>query len=316
MSVLSLIPEIYNEKIESDSVCDIEGYHRLTLDEFLVKFMRDKFKLTKIVKKNCEQTILSILKHSPEDIRIDLLRRFLGIGDAKIQREVLDCFLTILKNLPISFYKIFEELESTYIMNLEDCFDIFHHKFSYYFLSAEALDKLIRACEVYESDNKKENFGFERTLDKFLLIRFYEKSPKFIEALVLDYRNKIKNEVDMLSLAHQFMSANKDLDINLNVTLDLFKKNFQVKEDLIDLDSFFTYFLKKFYFKIKIIDFVNVSVERLINIYNGLNKILNKMWDNADLKRQGIIFMKEFEQVLSGLLGNSENKWKIAEYFK
>lgn len=287
------------------------------MDEFLIKFMREKFKLTKIIKKNCEQTILSIIKYSPEDIRIDLLRRFLGVGDNKIQREVLDCFLTILKNLPISFYKIFEETETGYIMYLEDCLELYKHKFSFYFLSPEALDKLIRPCEVYQGDYKLEDLGFETVRDKFLLHRFYEKSTNFIEKLLLDYKEKVKTDVDVFLIANQFMNANKDLEVNLNLTLDIFKMNFKTnRKDSIDLESFIDFFLKKFYFKIKVIDFVNVSVERLINVYNGLNKILNKMWDNADMKKNGIIFSKEFEQVLSALLGNSENKWKIAEYFK
>jgi len=95
------------------------------------------------------------------------------------------------------------------------------------------------------------------------------------------------------------------------------KKNFKINnKEFVELDSFFDYFLNKFYFKIKVIDFVNVSVDMLIYVYISLNKILHKMWDNADEKRQGIIFVKEFEQVLSMLLGNRENKWKIAEYFK
>lgn len=278
--------------------------------------MREKFKLTKIVKKNVEQTLLSIIKYSTEDIRIDLLRRFVGVGDSKIQREVLDCFLTMLKNLPISFYKIFEEQDSGYIMNLEDCLELYQHKFSFYYLSTEALDKLIRPCEVYEGDKKLEFIGYEKTRDMFLLSRFYEKCSGFVEGLLLEYRAKVKNEVDILLIANQFMIANKDLEINLTLTLEILRANFNVVNDFVDLDSFFTYFLNKFYFKIKILDFVCVSVERLINVYNGLNKILYKMWDEADLKRQGVIFMKEFEQVLSVLLGNSENKWKISEYFK
>jgi hypothetical protein len=279
--------------------------------------MREKFKLTKIVKKNCEQIILSIIKYSTEDTRIDLLRKFLGIADAKIQREILDCFLIILKNLPISFYKIFEEQESDYIMNLEDCLDFYHQKFSYYCISSEALDKLLRPCEVLEGNKRLENLGYERTRDKFLLNRFYLKSPNFIEALLLEYSSKIKNEVDILLIANQFINANKDLEINLNLTLDIIKKNFKINnKEYIDLNSFFDYFLNKFYFKIKVIDFVNVSVDMLIYVYISLNKILHKMWDNADEKRQGIIFVKEFEKVLSMLLGNRENRWKIAEYFK
>ena len=53
-----------------------------------------------------------------------------------------------------------------------------------------------------------------------------------------------------------------------------------------------------------------------IIIYNDLDKILLKMWEKADMKRNGVIFFREFEGVMNVFLGSSENKWKITEYFK
>jgi len=120
----------------------------------------------------------------------------------------------------------------------------------------------------------------------------------------------------VIEIVNYFINANREFEINLNLALEIFITNFKVNNDLLELESFFNFFLNKYYFKVKILDFTYVSVDRLINIYFGLDKLLGKMWDNADFKKQGIIFFKEFEQVLIVLLGNSENKWKIAEYFK
>lgn len=290
----------------------------MTMDEFLLKFMKEKFKLTKIVKSNCEKTILSLLKYAGDDIRIDMLRRFIGIGDSKIQREILDCFLIILKNLPISFYKIYDETDTPYIMGFDTAFDILNHKFPHYLLSAEAFDKLIRVCEIYDGDKKLEESRYEKVRDIYFLHHFYNKNTTYIENLLQDYKSKKKLEEDILEMSHEFISANRDYDIKLNTIFEVFENNFKIlkKTSTIDLDSFFAYFLKKLYFKIRIVDYLKISLEIFIQTYNGLQKLLLKMWEKADIKKQGIIFYKEFEQVLGSLLGSSENKWKIIEYFK
>jgi len=68
------------------------------LDDFLFRYMSEKFKLKKIIKKNTEETIMAVMKYSKEDPRIDVFRRLLGIGDHKIRREVLDIYLILLKS--------------------------------------------------------------------------------------------------------------------------------------------------------------------------------------------------------------------------
>jgi hypothetical protein len=97
-SLLNILPDIYNEKCENDNRADLEGNNRMFLDEFLLYYMKDKFHLKKIIKKNSEEFIMGILKYSKEDTRIDLIRRFLGIGDDKYRREILDIYLTFLKS--------------------------------------------------------------------------------------------------------------------------------------------------------------------------------------------------------------------------
>jgi len=315
-SLMSFIPELYNEKIVKDNLCEIQGSYKKTMDEFLYKFMEEKFKYTKIVKRNCEQTILSIIKYSPEDIRIDTVRRFLGIGDGKILREVLDCYLALLKNLPISFYKIFVDNESGYMINLDECLEIYNNKFANYHLGNENIEKLIKACDVYLDDKKLEDFGYEPTLNKFLLDRFYKRNFIFIEGLLEEYQKKTQNEIELMTLANQFIIANRDLDVNYNMAEVIIKENFIIRENVVELDSFFTYFLNKYQFKMRIIKFVNLSLERLLNVYNSLDSILNKLWESADCKKQGIIFAKEFDRVIEFLMGNSEFKWKIKDYFK
>lgn len=259
------------------------------------------------------------MKYSNEDFRIDLLRRFLRIGENSIRREVLDCYLTLLKNSPISFYKLFEEEESNYLMNLDVCFTIYKNKFPNFKLSIEAFDKIIRASEIYDSSNTMIQSGqsnYEGVRDKLLLTNFYSKNVGIIEQILNDFKEGLINEIDALEIANHFMIANSEFELNLVYVLDILKLNFVVEEDKIDLQSFFDFFLKKFFFKIKVIDFMNITIDRLINIFNSLDKMINNLWNKADMQRNGVIYFKEFDNVIKNLMGNSENKWKISEYFK
>ncbi len=291
------------------------------MDRVFLKYFTEKLKIKKIVNKTCEQFLLGIIKYSTEDNRIDLLRRLLGIGDSRIHIEVVDCFLTILKNLRISFLKIFQDSIEEYIMNVEECIEIYQQKFSFYLISQEAIYKILHKCQVYEGGEKLNNLGYIKIRDLFLLNRFYEKSEYFFEKLLNEYRNKEKTEIGLIEISRDFIIANSDFDINYNLSIEIFEGNFPIKKNntnikFILLENLFEIFTKKKYFKIKIIDFVYISVEIFIKIYDFLKEILEKIWENSDLKSDGIIFFKEFEKVLLKFLGKSENKWKIAEYFK
>jgi len=299
-----------------DSRLDLEGKPKTSMDEFFLKYMKDKFKMTKIIKRNCEQMLMSILKFAAEDVRIDLLRKFLGIGDDKVKREILDCYLTSLKNLPISFYKLFEEGFPDYLMSVENCVEIFINKFPNYSIHMESLDKLLRQSLISKAEKEVENLGLESKKDIFMLMKYYNKSNSTFQFLLNDFKNKTKNEESYLNIADQIMIANKEFEVNFFQVSELLKRNFSIVDDKIQLEPFLDYFVEKFSFKIKITDFLQVCIDCFGVIYADLDKLLVKMWENADSKRNGIIFNKEFEAVLNVLLGNSENKWKISEYFK
>ena len=63
-SLLYLIPEVFNEKIDSDYKLDSENRGRLQFDDFFYKFMEKKFKMKKLINKHIEETILSVVKYS------------------------------------------------------------------------------------------------------------------------------------------------------------------------------------------------------------------------------------------------------------
>ena len=97
--MLYLIPELYNEKINLDLKYDAESKKRKQLDEFFYDYMAEKFKLKKFIKKHSESSLMAIIEYSKEDDRVDLIRRFLGIGDTKLRREILDIYLSLLRSI-------------------------------------------------------------------------------------------------------------------------------------------------------------------------------------------------------------------------
>lgn len=92
-----LIAELYSEKIDYDLKHELDD-HKMLFDEFFIILMKDKFRMKSIIKKNSEDSIASIIKYSIEDKRIDLARRFLGIGENKLRIEVMEEYFTLLKS--------------------------------------------------------------------------------------------------------------------------------------------------------------------------------------------------------------------------
>lgn len=99
---MSLIAELYVEKIDYDLKHEFE--HKMLFDEFFIFLMKDKFRVKSIVKKNSEESIASIIKYSIEDKRIDIARRFLGIGDNKLRIELLEDYLVLMKSNEINLF--------------------------------------------------------------------------------------------------------------------------------------------------------------------------------------------------------------------
>ena len=62
--LLYLIPQLYDDKIIQDSKAEASGSRKNLFDITFYEFFRNRFKIKKIVKKHCEETIMSILMYS------------------------------------------------------------------------------------------------------------------------------------------------------------------------------------------------------------------------------------------------------------
>lgn len=97
-SLLNLISELYNDRIESDFDHLIRlKIDNISFDRFFYNYMLDKFKLKKLTDKNIEEVIKSVLVFAQEDERVNIFRKFLCIGDDGYRKEILEYYLLIIK---------------------------------------------------------------------------------------------------------------------------------------------------------------------------------------------------------------------------
>ena len=103
-SLLSLIPDMFNEKIELNNKFSKKGGGSAKFDEFFYDYMKDKYKLYEVIDNNCEQVVSAILKYQSVDKRVELYRKFLGLEPEPIRVEILDSYLQILKSIILFIY--------------------------------------------------------------------------------------------------------------------------------------------------------------------------------------------------------------------
>jgi len=304
-----------------DNKYEFQNQYHLNLDAFFLQFMKERFQIKKVFKKNIEQLLSAIFKYCNEDKRINLFKNFLGMSERKIKTEILDCYLLLLKNLSVSFYKIFDDFETSksLLMSLENCLGIYLNKFTHHQLHMLNIDLLLKNTQVFKNNKELEVIPLQEKKDLLFLNRFYNKNQEYFKNLLLESKNNNITLINQNEISEKLYSANQEFGIDLNNSVQIFKRHFKYDGlDEIQLQSLFEFFLDKFYFKVKIIDFVDITVDALINLYDKLEKKILNIWDKVlFLKNKEVIFFKEFEVILTTIIGNNnDNMWKINLYFR
>lgn len=180
-------------------------------------------------------------------------------------------------------------------------------------------DDIIALSSVSEGENKIEFKSHQQKIEYFYLMRFFSKSNSYFDYLFNEYNSEPKNEMilELTKISDLFISANKEFEINYTQTVEILMNNFKfIKEDILNFDDFMEFFKKKRKFSIKIIDFVEKTLEYAINIYKTIESKLNDFCDNSREFANNCLILKDFEEVILKLIPNFENKWMINDYFK
>jgi hypothetical protein len=212
---------------------------------------------------------------------------------------------------------LFDDSHTTFFMNTELCFEIFHAKLrEYKSLANETKYALLRSTKFTINDKDQKNVKEEKIYEYMLVNRFYSKAYVFLNEMLDGYRNNGKNLENLQRFYEPFSFCNKEFNISKEEFSSIFHRNFKIIGENIDLDHFFTFFEnKKFTFKIKNDDFIELSLNAIINEHSFLNNKLNVLFDLVDMKKKGVIFLKEFEELMSKIFINIDTRWKNNEYF-
>ena len=316
-SLLNLIPDLYRSKAKDNIIKENENLPKINFDEFFLLFMKEKFKLQKIVKKNAEKTIKAVLLYEKEDQRIFLFKRFLGLHNKdKVIREVFDIYLILLQNLPISFDKLFYETNYlSFIMDTNFCFECIHACLNFYQILNKVSDIIIIHSTVYEQSSKNIiTLSGDKKRDYFYLLRLNEKSIIFFNKLINDLKQNIR-EKDIEPIITYLHNSNLIFKLSRDDCYNILKRNFKINDNnTIDLDSFLEFFVNKLTYKIQIYDFCDIIFNAIQFIFDGITKKCKKIFTEIRLG-SGIIFYKDFEKIIFKLIRNGEIKWKISNYF-
>jgi len=311
--------------MENDNKQVFEGFRKNSMDEFLYQFLLDRFKLKKLVKKHIEETIMAVLKYAGDDERVSLFSQFLGI-DTQIRRELLDHYLSVIKGifllifiaLPFSFFKLFGDDYKNYLMNTEFCFEILRSKLPKFKLIHENKDVLLKQSICY--NNKKIITVNEvKKFEVLILSRFYTKSLSFFNVIINDFKTGKKTQLDRRTLSDQIKISTAEFELEDLFINNLLENYFgeDLTEDDVSLDVFFKFFdSNNFEMKIHAYEFVEVTFKTVTMIYSWVLNKITQFWDFVDFTKEGIMFFKNFEKLMLILVKDTENKWKITEYFK
>ena len=213
-------------------------------------------------------------------------------------------------------YQLFEEKDPHCLMKSEICFEIYHLEIQElkYLVNDTKLD-IIKRTIFKINDKQITSFTVEKIYEYMLVNRFFLSGKEYLKNLILEYKNKHKKSEKIDNFYDSFYDSNKEFNISYNDFNAIFKKNFKVTEEFVDLDNFFNFYDQKEYsFKIKINDFLEVSLKAFNNVYAFILDYLNVIFDQEDTMKKGIICLKEFKVIMAKIFIN-QDEWKFMEYF-
>lgn len=202
-------------------------------------------------------------------------------------------------------------------MNTELCYEIYHAKLrEFKSLANETKYALLKATTFSINDKEYKYVNEDKIYEYMLVNRFYQKAYVFLNELLADFRNNGKTHEVLEKFYESFAFSNKEFNIKYQEFNQIFHKLFKIEDGKIDLESFFSFFHdKKYTFKIKNDDFIDISLETIISEHDYLIDRLNIMFEVVDVRKLGIIYFKEFEELMVKIFSNIDTRWKNNEYF-
>jgi len=222
--------------------------------------------------------------------------------------------------LPESFYKLFADDYKELTIKSEVCFEILYQKLNEYEFVYQLKESIMKRTKIYDNGKLSQTLSdedWETKLEYLILTKFYNDSYVFIKDLEFQYTKLKKKSMDIEHFYDSFKSSNEEQNLTNDQIAEILNKYFDLERDFIQLESFFNFFNNhKLTFKIKIDSFLKIFLARLEYIIDLLEKEINVYYEMADIKKIGLIFLKDFEFMMKELLKGNDNIWKVVDYYK
>ena len=195
-------------------------------------------------------------------------------------------------------------------MQTDLCIEIYFTKFNYYDLIKENKLTLIKASVLEENSIENKTMLEEKKYEIFVLNRFVQKAQFFINELIYQFKENNKSFEPLSSFYDQFSIVNKEFNFTNTEFKYYFSKNLNVVSDQVSLESLQN-FIAKYCFKIRVVDFIQITLISFISIFDFLESNITSVFDIFDTKKQGIFHFKEFTDAVNFIFKVPENDWKI-----
>jgi len=166
----------------------------------------------------------------------------------------------------------------------------------------------------YEDKKQLKTLNLQEKFELLTLVRFYDSSLNFITTIAKEYKNGVEF-MDISSFIANYNSLNKDFNFTDEDNLKIWKNHFIVNnENMINLESFFNFFSRKFSIKINVDDYLNISLKGFTLLFGTIESKLKNFFNMYAVK--GMIYYTQFDIIFKNIFEKSENKWKTLEYFR
>lgn len=202
-------------------------------------------------------------------------------------------------------------------MSTELCFEIYFSKFKVYEFIKENRDSIIKLSVLNEGEIEIKSLENENKLNFFICSRFLFKSTILINEIISDLKNNVRKFISLQTLYKHFSDVKIEIEMTIHEFKKLAEKVFIVDDkENVELESIITFYQKNYSLKVKVTDFLEISLNSIVSSYDFLERKIIMIFDQNDPRRNTIIKFKEFQTSITQILGVSENEWKINEYFQ
>jgi len=304
-------------KIELTSKAKFEGGARFSdnFDSVFLDFMTKEFKLKKVIKNKIESALLATNLYLGDSYAISIFKKAIRFGDS-IRRELVDLYLTVVKEIPIPLLKILNSEDNPMYVDLNFLIKIYTIFLKDFELNKYLLDEIFSKSK-FVIDNLEVNVKSKKERrDFYYMANFYTTYFVYFEELAHKYSNGEDEPIELF--IHYFCHCNKMFELSEEYSKELISNCIEINDGKIDLQSLFRFYSKKYEVKMLALDYIKITFDYLMTLFRKMEKTFLNYFEGVDINENGFLNFLEFEKLVFLILKEKakDNRWKVREFYK